>query len=90
MICHSKAIVKPEFITVITALPDTASTYIRHPGAKQTSQYKAADKLKITRRSVEVKNVVSSQKNKRNVHVNDNITYQGLVVKMNSNRCSVL
>ena len=62
MICHSKAIVKPEFITVITALPDTASTFIRHPGAKQTSQYKVADKLKITRLSVEVKNVVSSQK----------------------------
>ena len=45
MICHSKAIVKPEFITVITALPDIASTFIMHPGAKQNSQYKAADKL---------------------------------------------
>lgn len=47
MICHSKAIVKPEFITVITALPDTASTFIRHPVAKQTSQNKAADQVGV-------------------------------------------
>lgn len=75
--CHSKAILKPESVTVITGLPDTTSSFIRRPGAKHSSQYKAVDKLKITRPFVEARNVVSSQDNKSTLYVSDNPRHQG-------------
>lgn len=90
MLCRSRAVLKPDSVTVITALPDLECSFVRRPGAKHSSQYKAVDKLKITRTFVEVKNVVSSQDNKSNVHVSDNLRHQGWVVKMNSHHWSVL
>lgn len=73
VICHSKAILKSESVTLIKDFPDVASSLTRHPGAKHSSQYKAVDKLKLTRPFAEVKNVVSSQNNDT-VHVSDNLT----------------
>lgn len=72
--CHSKAILKSEFVTLIKEFPDVASSFTRHPGARHSSQYKAVDKLKLSRPSLEVKNVVSSQDNKNTVHVSDNLS----------------
>lgn len=55
----------------IKDFPDAASSFTRHPGARHSSQYKAVDKLKLSRPFVEVKNVVSSQDNRNTVHVSD-------------------
>lgn len=90
MICYSKAILKSVSVTVIKAFPDTAYSFIRHPGAKHSSQYKAIDMLKITRPFIEVKTVVSSQDNKSTVPVSDNLRHQGWVAKMNSHHWSVI